>query len=293
MGEAFTADARPGEVRGVCRYTRHGDGRPVVILSNPQADPSWWAPPFVSALNGAGYEVICFTHTGTSYAPPDVVGDLARFVEYLDIEPVRLFGWSQGAALAQELALLRPDLVASAALVATYGRQNNIDRLLQSAWAALDHAPAELDPVRQALLLLTSYPPELLGDDTSATPLIAGSQSWAVQPSVDNEARRRSFAFIAAYQERLTELRRVRVPCLVVGFGADADTFVVRAREVAAAIPGALYVELPDAGHLAPVIDPRSVIDPVLRFFLAVDDTQTHIPASAPHAGARHAADVE
>jgi hypothetical protein len=37
-------------------------------------------------------------------------------------------------------------------------------------------------------------------------------------------------AFVAAYQERLAELACIRVPCLVVGFRLDADTFVARAR---------------------------------------------------------------
>jgi pimeloyl-ACP methyl ester carboxylesterase len=259
------------EIEGVGRYERFGQGPPVVILSNPQADPGWWTPPFVSALGSADYEAIPFVHTGGSYAPDDVVRDVVTFIERLGTEPVRLLGWSQGAAIAQEVALLRPDLVVGAALIASYGRQNSIDRLLRGAWAALDAAGPELDPARQALLLLTSYPAQLLGDDAAADPLIAGARSWAAKPSSNNKARRRAIAFIAAYQERLAELARIRVPCLVVGFGLDADTFAARAREVAEAIPGCRYVELPDAGHLTPVVDPQSVIDHVLAFFTEVD----------------------
>jgi pimeloyl-ACP methyl ester carboxylesterase len=260
------------EIEGVGRYQRYGQGPPVVILSNPQADPGWWAPPFISALGAAGYETITFVHTGASYAPHDAVRDVAIFIEHLGPEPVRLFGWSQGAAIAQEVALLRPDLVACAALVAGYGRQNSIDRLLQDAWAVLDAGGPELDPVREALLLLTSYPAQSLGDDASADSLIESLRSWAAKASPDNnDARRRSAAFIAAYQERLAELTRLRVPCLVVGFELDADTFAARAREVAAAIPGSRYVELPNAGHLTPVVDPQSVIDHVLAFFTEVD----------------------
>jgi pimeloyl-ACP methyl ester carboxylesterase len=241
------------------------------MFSNPQADPGWWTPPFVSALGSAGYEAIPFVHTGASHAPDDVVRDVATFIEQLDAGPVRLLGWSQGAAIAQEVALLRPDLVVCAALIASYGRQNSIDRVLQAAWAALDAGGSELDPARQALLLLTTYPAQLLGDDAAADPLIAGAQSWAAKPSSSDEARRRSVAFIAAYQERLAELARIRVPCLVVGFELDADTFAARAREVAAAIPGCRYVELPRSGHLTPVVDPQSVIDHVLAFFTEVD----------------------
>jgi pimeloyl-ACP methyl ester carboxylesterase len=97
-----------------------------------------------SPLGGAGYETIVFVHTGDCYAPHAVVRDVAAFVAHMDTEPVRLLGLSQGAAVAQEVALLRPDLVAAAALVAAYGRQNSIDRLLQAAWAAEDAAGPEL-----------------------------------------------------------------------------------------------------------------------------------------------------
>lgn len=69
-----------------------------------------------------------------------MAGDVATFIEHAAAEPVRLLGWSQGAAIAQETALLRPDLVAAAALIATYGRQNIMDRILQDAWRALDAA---------------------------------------------------------------------------------------------------------------------------------------------------------
>lgn len=260
------------ELAGVGRGERYGKGDPVVLLSNPQADPGWWAPPYVAALTQAGYEVITFVHTGSSFAPQDVIRDVASFVEHLGVGPVRLFGWSQGAAISQEMALSRPDLVAAAALIASYGRQNVFDRLLQSAWSALDGAGGDCDPVRLALLFLTSYPSPLLGDDGFVNPRIEAVREWAI-PRAGSYARRRSVEFIAGYQDRLPALAAITVPCLSVGFELDADTFVIRAREVAEAIPGCRYVELPGAGHLAPVTDPELVFEPVLSFFSDIEHT--------------------
>lgn len=259
------------ELAGVGRYERHGRGRPVVVLGNPQADPGWWAPPFVSGLAGTGYEVITFVHTGPSWAPSGVARDVAAFAEQVSAEPVRLLGWSQGAAIAQEMTLLRPDLVAAAALIAPYGRQNTMGQLLQDAWLALGAASQDLDPVRLAMLLLASYPPQQLGDDSFLDPLLDGVRRWSARQARHPQARERSAEFIAAYQDRLAALAAITVPCLVVGFTEDADTFVARAREVALAIPASRYLEFPGAGHLTPVTDPHRVIEPVLRFFTEVD----------------------
>lgn len=265
-----TTTAPAVEIDGVGRYERHGRGPAVVILSNPQADPGWWADPFVSALVAAGYQVVPFVHTGASSAPEAVVRDVAKAIEHLGGGAVRLLGWSQGAAIAQEVALARPDLVAAAALIAGYGRQNSIDRVLQEAWAALAAAGHDLDPVRLAMLMLTSHPPQMLGEDSLLDPHLEDLRRVSAKPA-DDEPRRRSATFIAAYQERLVALSGITVPCLVMGFGQDADTYVARARQVADAIPRSRYVELADAGHLTPVTEPERVIEPTLDFFTDVD----------------------
>jgi pimeloyl-ACP methyl ester carboxylesterase len=162
------------ELNGIGGYERHGHGPAVVILSNPTADPRSWAVPFVSTLVDAGYEVITFIHTGKSFTPEYVVHDVAELIEHLQVGSVRLLGWSQGAAIAQEVALLRPDLVVAAALIATYGRQNSFDRLLQESSEVLATAGKELDPVRLVLTFLTSHPAPLLGEDAYVDPLIGG-----------------------------------------------------------------------------------------------------------------------
>jgi pimeloyl-ACP methyl ester carboxylesterase len=179
------------------------------------------------------------------------------------------------------VALLRPDLVASAALVAGYGRQNTIDRILQDAWQCLDDAGPDLDPVRLALLALTSHPPHALGDDAYLDPLVDGMRHWSAETDGPGDSRRRARAFIDSYRDRLPALAGIRVPCLVMGFELDADTFVVRAREVAAAIPASRYVELPSAGHLTPVTAPEQVAGPVVRFF---DEVEAGPPGAAGNA---------
>lgn len=254
------------ELRGVGRYEVVGAGPAVVILSNPQADPGWWAAPLVTALTAAGFQAVSFVHTGPEHEPGAVARDVAALISHLGVGPAFLVGWSQGAAIAQEVALRHPDLVAAAALIAGYARRNAFDLVLADAWAALDEAGPELDPVRLALLFLTSHPVPELGDDTFVEPLLAGMRRWSARGPSD--ARDRSKAFLRAYEDRRPELATLRVPCLVMGFELDADTFVTRAREVAEAIPGSRYVELPGAAHLAPITEPARVFGPIVEFLL-------------------------
>ncbi len=52
----------------------------------------------------------------------------------------------------------------------------------------------------------------------------------------------------------------ITVPCMVMAFEHDIDSPPARAREAAARIPGARFVEVPDASHLAPFTHPGAVV---------------------------------
>ncbi len=101
-----------------------------------------------------------------------------------------LVGWSQGAALAQEVALAAPRHVTSAALLATYGRQNEIDAVFQASWDLLAAGGAELDPQRLGMSLLTAFPPGQLAQDDFVARMRGSQQEWAGRP--DRDRRRRS-----------------------------------------------------------------------------------------------------
>lgn len=173
-------------------------------------------------------------------------------------------GWSQGAAIAQEVALASPEAVNCAALLATYGRQNEIDKTLQQSWDRLAYGDEDLDSLRLAMALLTAFPPERLADDNFVAQMRARQDEWAGRPAPHR--RRRAGTFIATYQDRLPALAAVTTPCLVMGFELDTDTFAARAREVAAAIPPADYVELEGMAHGAPFSDPQHVWPLVIDF---------------------------
>jgi pimeloyl-ACP methyl ester carboxylesterase len=240
-----------------------GFGPEVVFLSNPLADPVSWSAVVRDELLELGYRVTTFEHRPAKSDWRGVVGCVVEFLASRR-EPVALVGWSQGAAIAQEVALASPDAVSCAALLATYGRQNEIDKALQKAWDRLAYGEDDVDGVRLAMALLTAFPPERLADDDFIAHMRATQDDWAGRP--DPRRRQRAGTFIATYQDRLPALGSVTTPCLVMGFELDADTFAVRAREVAEAIPGAHYVELDGLAHAAPFSDPQRVWPPVVGF---------------------------
>lgn len=248
-----------------------GAGPEVLFLSNPLADPVGWSAPVRSDLVAAGYRVTTFDPRPQDHDWQSVVGCVDAFIRR-GADSVALVGWSQGAAVAQEVALRAEAHVGCAALLATYGRQNELDKVLQEAWQRLVHGGDDLDCLRLALGLLTAFPPEQLADDDFVQHLRAIQPEWAGRP--DPEARERAATFISTYQDRLPSLEQLSVPCLVMGFELDTDTTAARAREVARAVSTARYVEVPGLGHAAPISDPELVWPPVVDFL------KEHHPAS-------------
>lgn len=238
-----------------------GSGPEVIFLSNPLADPAEWATGVCGELVSLWYQVTTFEHRPSAFDWRSVVACVSEFVDRRS-EPVSLVGWSQGAAIAQEVALETGDRVQAAALLATYGRQNEIDKLLQQSW---DHLAEDgTDSLRAALRFLTAFPAERLSDDEFIRSLMSPQIGWSGR--ADFELRRQAASFIETYQDRLSALSGVRVPCLVMGFELDTDTFAARAREVAEALPRGCYLELAAMGHAAPISDPEAVWPPVIDF---------------------------
>jgi len=56
------------------------------------------------------------------------------------------------------------------------------------------------------------------------------------------------------------------VPCLVIAFEHDVDSPPARAREAAAELPDAMYVEIAGASHLGPFTHGGAMCDALVPF---------------------------
>jgi len=66
-----------------------------------------------------------------------MVADTAALIESLGIAPARIVGVSMGSYIAQELMVVRPELVSSAVLMATRGSPDRTRQLFFDAEAEL------------------------------------------------------------------------------------------------------------------------------------------------------------
>jgi len=99
-------------------YREIGTGTvPLVLLQHFRGNLENWDPPLVDAL-AANRRVVAFDNVGvgaTTGTTPNTIEQMARdaiaFIAALDAPRVDILGFSIGSFVAQEIALIRPDVV--------------------------------------------------------------------------------------------------------------------------------------------------------------------------------------
>ena len=99
-------------------YRDVGEGEvPLLLLQHFRGNLDNWDPALVDAL-ASSRRVVTFDNTGvgaTTGATPDTIEQMARdaiaFVEAMGFKRIDLLGFSIGSFVAQEIALIRPDLL--------------------------------------------------------------------------------------------------------------------------------------------------------------------------------------
>lgn len=246
-----------------------------MLLIAPAASRSaLWDLHQVPALVRAGYEVVTFDSRGSapSSAPPgpyrvaQLVADTAGLIQSLGLGPCRIAGSSLGAMVAQELAVVRPDLVTGMALLGTRGRLTYFLHQLTTTTAAAVRSGDGGDAAHAAVnSMLTLFSRRTLADDAFTRQWLEMATAFPTRgegPAAQYEA--------ATLTDRLDALTTVTVPTLVVAFAEDLITPPELCREVAAAIAGSEYVEVKDCGHFGFLERPGEVNDHLIRFFGAI-----------------------
>lgn len=254
--------ATTGRTPSGVRYAVHGVGAPVVLVAGSGGSGAIWEHHQVPALTAAGHQVITFDHRIPAAGPTaeELAGDVRELTDSLDLPPVPLVGHSLGALAVQELLVTDPAMATRAVLAATRGRPDPVGEALARAEQELADTELRLPAAYEAFVRLTqNLSPRTLADEGAAAEWLDLFELSALS---GGDAVHRARALT---RNRLAEYAAITTPLLVVGFADDLLAPAGLGREVAEAVPGGRYLELPDCGHLGflerPAAFNRAVLD--------------------------------
>jgi 3-oxoadipate enol-lactonase len=242
----------------------------VVFLHGVGGDRNSWAPQLGAfsrrfravAWDGPGY--------GAS-APlqpmnfPGLAASLAALLDDLKVDAAHLVGQSFGGMIVQEFAATFPARVKSLVLTGTSPAFGRSDGDFQKRFIADRLAP--LDAGKTMAELAQGIVGSLVGDkpDPAGVRAAVGSMS-----RVSPETYRASMLCIVGFDRR-DALGRIAVPTLVLAGERDTNAPAPMMEKMASKIPGARYVCLKGAGHLANLEQPAAFNEIVMKFLTEVE----------------------
>ena len=224
-----------------------GQGLPVVFQHGLCGDASQTAQVFPDGLNYRRLTLECRGHGASDagqyghFSIAQFTTDLADMISHKNLDRPVVGGISMGAAIALRLAVTRPELVR--ALV-----------IARPAWVT-EAAPDNMAPNALVGELLAEHAPDEALGLFEATDVAADLTRFAPDnlASLRGFFRRQPIALTSALLSRisadgpgvdLNDLASLRLPVLVIGHDRDSVHPISLAREMAAAIPTAKFVEI-------------------------------------------------
>lgn len=236
--------------------------RPRVVLVHGSAtDHTTWSIQLGSSLKER-FDLIArdrdFSLTSVAAHAADLAGQVASSAAQTRALVV---GSSFGAVIVLELARTRPDLVAGAVLIEPPMRSSD-DPGLDSAHRAF-HAELERRVARDGGPAMGAFfLQSVLGDEAYARiPVAFRERSASRWAEILSDARS-----LVAYEPRYAALRTCTVPTLLLGGARSAPLFGRTLEALAAALPDAESVTIPNAGHMLHAEAPRKFAELLIGF---------------------------
>ena len=193
----------------------------------------------------------------TGYWPADFAGDLAAFMQALDLGPAVVVGHSMGGSVAQRFAVDHPERLLGLVLVgsrAAWHDQPDVAELCDYAASTLR------DPVDRQFALEFQQ-------STLAQPVPAAFLDMVVQESLKLPARVWRAAFLQGVQgaDHRALIAGIRAPTLLLC--GECDTLARGSQETLAdSIPGSRLEIYPRAGHALHWEEPARFVEDLLGF---------------------------
>jgi 3-oxoadipate enol-lactonase len=249
-------------------YDDRGKGAPLVLLHPFPFSRGIWAGLAdelaahrrVITVDGRGFGG---TPLDGRYALTDVADDVAALLDRLNIPRATLLGMSMGGYTALAFAARHPKRLAALILADTR--------------AAADSADARAGRASALALIASAGPAAYL---TSSLPrLLSPAAPPALAAHLRARAETRAASLVAGIEalrdrrDRSGELAAIACPVLVVCGDGDQVTPAAEMQQVAAAIAGARFASVAEAGHIAHVEAPGAFARALAPFLSDVSDS--------------------
>jgi pimeloyl-ACP methyl ester carboxylesterase len=233
-------------------YLDEGSGEPVLLIHGFASNiaVNWVDTGWVRTLMHAGFRAIAIDNRGhglseklydpSRYSAPTMAEDARRLLDHLAIARADVMGYSMGARITAFLTLAHPSRVRSAIFA---GLGINMVRGM-----------AGTGPIARAL--------EAPSIDEVTNPTARTFRAFAEQTRSDLKALA---ACIRSSRDPITAEAVGRIACPVLVAVGAKDVIGGSARDLAALIPGAEALEIPDRDHMK-VVGDRAYKDGVLEF---------------------------
>lgn len=223
-------------------YLDQGEGDPVLLIHGfaSTAQVNWVNPGWVDVLNRAGYRVIALDNRGhgesqkihdpAAYEAPTMAEDARRLLDHLGVPRADVMGYSMGARITAFLSIKHPQRVRSAILGGVGTNLIEGTRGTGDIVAALE-APSLADV---------------------ATPVGRAFRKFADANSQDLKALA---ACMRSGRPPITKDRLASLPMPVLVAVGSKDDVAGSAADLAAVIPHAQVLDIPNRDHMLAVGD--------------------------------------
>jgi len=207
----------------------------------------------------------------------DLADDVACVLDDALVDRAVLVGHSMGVQVALETYRRHTARVAGLVLICgassyplkTFRGSDVLDELLPTIQKWIHRVPRVINRVTRAVLP-TRLAYEIASRLEIRRELIDPADFMPYLEGVARIDARLFVAMLAAAGQHSADdlLPTIAAPCLVIAGSRDGFTPADRSRAMAAAIPGAELLEIPNASHTAPIEHPR-LVDDTIRDFVA------------------------
>lgn len=250
-------------------YADRGAGVPLLLVHGFPLDHSMWDD---LAFDEAAVRAIVPDLPGFGLSPPRdetatmerFADDLAGLLDALSIDKAVFCGLSMGGYVALQFQRKYAERLLGLVFCDTRAAADSPDAARTRGVIAERVMSDGADVALEAML------PKLLSERTKRENLRLVERLRAMIADTDQLGGAAALRGMAARPDMTASLAEISCPTLIVVGDEDILTPSAEMRSMADTIPDAKYVEIPDAGHLAPMESPAAVTAAIAEFIRGI-----------------------